>query len=45
MAAGASGLIFGLIHLRPPAFIGVQIDVLAQIADVSGISVNCYPNS
>jgi len=33
MAAGASGLIFGLIHLRPPAFIGVQIDVLAQIAD------------
>jgi hypothetical protein len=34
---GPSGLIFGLIHLRSPAFIGVRIAVLAQIADVNGI--------
>lgn len=34
---GPSGLIFGLIHLRSPAFIGVRIDVLAQIADVNGL--------
>src|SRR2546423_14936119 len=34
---GPSGLIFGLIRLRSPAFIGVRINVLAGIADVNGI--------
>ena len=43
MATGRSGLIFGLIHLRSPGFIGVQIDVLAQIADVSGIRRTVIP--
>jgi hypothetical protein len=27
----------GLIYLRSPAFIGVRIDVLVQIADINGI--------
>jgi hypothetical protein len=31
------GLIFGLIHLRSPGFVGVRINCLAQVADVDGI--------
>jgi hypothetical protein len=31
------GLIFGLIRLRSPAFIGIQIDVAVQVADVNGL--------
>jgi hypothetical protein len=34
---GPGGLIFGLIRLRSPAFIGVQINELTQISDVNGI--------
>ena len=40
---GASGLIFGLIRLRSSGFIGVQIDVLAQIADVNSIRRTVIP--
>jgi hypothetical protein len=36
-APSPCGLIFGLIHLRSPAFTSVRMDELAQIADVNGI--------
>jgi len=32
----AGGLIFGLIHLRSPTFIGIQINVATQATDVNG---------
>ena len=31
------GLIFGLIRLRSPTFIGVRINAAMQVADVNGI--------
>ena len=40
---GPGGLIFGLIHLRSPPFIGVQIDLLAQITDVNGLRRTVIP--
>jgi hypothetical protein len=33
----APGLIFGLIRLRSPTFIGVRINAAMQVADVNGI--------
>src|SRR5918912_209606 len=41
--SGAGGLIFGLICLRSPTFIGVRIDAAMQVADVSGIRRNIIP--
>jgi hypothetical protein len=38
------GLIFGLIHLRSPAFIGVQINGAMQVADVNGIRRTIIPS-
>jgi hypothetical protein len=38
------GLIFGLIRLRSPAFIGVRINAAMQVADVNGYSANYYPD-
>ena len=37
MSVGHRGLIFGLIRLRSPTFIGVRIDAVMQVADVNGI--------
>jgi hypothetical protein len=37
------GLIFGLIHLRSPTFIGIQIDLATQVANVDGIRRTVIP--
>ena len=37
------GLIFGLIRLRSPAFISVQINVAGQVADVNGLRRTVIP--
>jgi hypothetical protein len=40
-----SGLIFGLIRLRSPTFIGVRSNVAMQVADVNGIWRTIIPIS
>ena len=37
------GLIFGLIRLRSPTFIGVRIHAAMQVADVNGIQRTVIP--
>jgi hypothetical protein len=37
------GLIFGLIRLRSPTFIGVRINAAMQVADVNGIRRTIIP--
>jgi hypothetical protein len=38
------GLIFGLIRLRSPKFIGIQINAAMQVADVDGIQRTIIPS-
>ena len=40
---GSSGLIFGLIHLRSPTFIGIQINVATQVTNVNGTRRTVIP--
>jgi hypothetical protein len=34
---GDRGLIFGLIRLRSPTFIGIRLDATMQVVDINGI--------